>query len=75
MEGGLASSTICGLRRFLSGCAKRGDVLDDVDRPAGMTNSVIPRFFLGNPTDDGWTLQSKVNNSGLHGGSRRRSRN
>ena len=42
-----------------------GDVQDDVDRLAGVTGSVIPRFFLGDPTEDGWTSQPKVNNGGL----------
>ena len=42
-----------------------GDVQDDVDRLAGVTDSVLPRFFLGDPTADGWTSQIKVNNGGL----------
>ncbi len=42
-----------------------GDVQDDVDRLAGVTNSVIPRFFLGDPTEEGWVSETKVNNGGL----------
>ena len=42
-----------------------GDVQADVDRLAGVTNSVMPRFFLGDPTDAGWTSQPKANNGGL----------
>ena len=43
----------------------RGDVRDEVDRLAGVTNSVIPRFFLGDPTEEGWVSETKVNNGGL----------
>ena len=42
-----------------------GDVQDDVDRLAGVTDSVIPRFFLGDPTEEGWVSETKVNNGGL----------
>ena len=42
-----------------------GDVQEDVDRLAGVTDSVIPRFFLGDPTDEDWTPEPKVNNGGL----------
>ena len=37
----------------------------DVDRLAGVTNSVMPRFFLGDPTEDGWTSEPGTNNGGL----------
>ena len=36
-----------------------------VDRLAGVTGSVMPRFFLGDPTEDGWTSEPGVNNGGL----------
>ena len=37
-----------------------------VDRLAGVTNSVMPRFFLGDPEATGWgPAQAKVNNGGL----------
>ena len=42
-----------------------GDVQADVDRLAGVADSVLPRFFLGDPTEEGWTSQLKVNNGGL----------
>ena len=42
-----------------------GDVQDDVDRLAGVTGSVLPRFFLGDPTAEGWVSETKVNNGGL----------
>ena len=42
-----------------------GDVQEDVDQLARVTNSVMPRFFLGDPTSDGWTSYTKVNNGGL----------
>ncbi len=42
-----------------------GDVQDDVDRLARVTNSIIPRFFLGDPTEEGWVSEVKVNNGGL----------
>ena len=42
-----------------------GDVQDDIDRLTGVTDSVIPRFFLGDPTDDDWTSQPGDNNGGL----------
>ncbi len=32
----------------------RDDVQEEVDRLAGVTGSVIPRFFLGDPTDENW---------------------
>ena len=34
-------------------------------RLAGVTNSVMPRFFLGDPTSAGWTSEPGVNNGGL----------
>ena len=37
----------------------------EVDRLANVTNSVLPRFFLGDPTDAGWQPQAQVNNGGL----------
>ena len=37
----------------------------EADRLAGVTNSVLPRFFLGDPTAPGWTSETKVNNGGL----------
>ena len=43
----------------------KGDVQEDVDRLAGVTDSVIPRFFLGDPTEEGWVSETKVNNGGL----------
>ena len=42
-----------------------GDVQDDVDRLAGVTGSVLPRFFLGDPTAEGWVSKPKENNGGL----------
>lgn len=42
-----------------------GDVQDDASSLAGVTDSVMPRFFLGDPTEEGWTSQTKVNNGGL----------
>ena len=36
-----------------------------VDRLAGVTNSVMPRFFYGDPTAPGWTSRPKTNNGGL----------
>ena len=42
-----------------------GDVQADVDRLAGVTGSVLPRFFLGDPTGQGWTSQLQMNNGGL----------
>lgn len=42
-----------------------GDVRDDVDELAGVTDTVIPRFFLGDPTDEDWVSQPKANNGGL----------
>ena len=45
--------------------AVTGDVQGDVDRLAGVTDSVLPRFFLGDPTGEGWTSQVKMNNGGL----------
>ena len=39
---------------------------DEVDRLAGVSNSIIPRFFLGDPEDPDWgPSQPKVNNGGL----------
>ena len=43
----------------------RGDVQNEVDRLAGVTDSVLPRFFLGDPTEEGWVSQTQVNNGGL----------
>jgi len=37
----------------------------DVDRLAGVSNSVLPRFFLGDPAETGWTSQPGTNNGGL----------
>ena len=42
-----------------------GDVQGDADRLAGVTNSVLPRFFLGDPTDSDWTSEPGENNGGL----------
>ncbi|MDE0176287.1 MAG: fibronectin type III domain-containing protein [Defluviicoccus sp.] len=42
-----------------------GPVAEDVDSLAGVENSVLPRFFLGNPAAEGWTSQPGVNNGGL----------
>ena len=42
-----------------------GDVQAKVDELAGVTGSVLARFFLGDPTAEGWTSQPKVNNGGL----------
>ncbi|MYD92250.1 MAG: hypothetical protein F4Y02_00865 [Chloroflexi bacterium] len=42
-----------------------GPVAEDVDSLAGVTGSVLPRFFLGNPAAEGWTSQPGVNNGGL----------
>ena len=42
-----------------------GDVYADVLRLTGLSKSIIPRFFLGDPTEAGWTPQIKVNNGGL----------
>ena len=42
-----------------------GDVQDAVDRLAGVTNSVMPRFFLGDPTDSDWVSEPRKNNGGL----------
>ena len=45
--------------RTVSGTAK-------VDRLAGVSGSVMPRFFLGDPEAEGWgPAQAKVNNGGL----------
>ena len=43
----------------------RGDVRAEVDRLAGVTNSIMPRFFLGDPTASDWTSQPGENNGGL----------
>ena len=43
----------------------RGDVQDDASSLAGVTNSVMPRFFLGDPTAADWTSQPGGNNGGL----------
>ena len=38
----------------------------EVDRLAGVTDSIMPRFFLGDPTAPGWgPSQPRVNNGGL----------
>ena len=38
----------------------------EVDQLAGVSNSVMPRFFLGDPTDPAWgPSQPQVNNGGL----------
>jgi len=37
----------------------------EVDRLAGVSNSVLPRFFLGDPTAEGWTSEPGINNGGL----------
>ena len=42
-----------------------GAVHDDAARLAGLSNSVMPRFFLGDPTAAGWVPQPKSNNGGL----------
>ena len=42
-----------------------GDVQAEAGRLAGVANSVMPRFFWGDPNVDGWTSQTKVNNGGL----------
>ena len=42
-----------------------GQVREDVDRLAGVTDSVIPRFFLNDPTDEEWVPEPQVNNGGL----------
>ncbi len=42
-----------------------GDVQEDVDGLAGVTGSVLPRFFLGDPTEEGWTSKPRENNGGL----------
>ena len=42
-----------------------GDVQADANRLAGVTNSVMPRFFLGDPTAEDWVSETKVNNGGL----------
>ncbi len=39
---------------------------DKVDGLAGVSNSVLPRFFLGDPEEEGWgPARAKVNNGGL----------
>ena len=43
----------------------KGDVQAEVDRLAGVTDSVLPRFFLGDPTGDGWASKPRENNGGL----------
>ena len=43
----------------------KGDVQEDVDRLAGVTDSVIPRFFLGDPTSADWVSKPRENNGGL----------
>ena len=37
----------------------------EVDRLAGISNSVMPRFFLGDPEDPDWASEPGVNNGGL----------
>ena len=43
----------------------KGDVQAEVDRLAGVTDSVLPRFFLGDPTEEGWVSEPRENNGGL----------
>ena len=43
----------------------RGDVQDDASSLAGVTNSIMPRFFLGDPTAADWTSKPGENNGGL----------
>ena len=42
-----------------------GDVRAEVDRLAGVTNSIMPRFFFGDPTAADWVSQPGENNGGL----------
>ena len=42
----------------------KGDVQDEVDRLAGVTDSMLPRFFLGDPTASDWVSQPGENNGG-----------
>ena len=42
-----------------------GDVRDEASRLAGVSSSVMPRFFFGDPTGDDWVSEKKVNNGGL----------
>ena len=42
-----------------------GDVQAEVDRLAGVTDSVLPRFFLGDPTASDWASEPGENNGGL----------
>ena len=42
-----------------------GDVRAEASQLAGVARSVMPRFFLGDPTEDGWTSVLKGNNGGL----------
>ena len=43
-----------------------GDVQADVDRLAKVTDSTLPRFFLGDPTAADWVSQPGNNNGDLH---------
>ena len=42
-----------------------GRVADEAGRLAGVTGSVMPRFFLGDPTAADWVSEPGVNNGGL----------
>ena len=42
-----------------------GDVQDEASRLAGVSNSVMPRFFLGDPTSQDWVSEPRGNNGGL----------
>ena len=42
-----------------------GDVQADASRLAEVSNSIMPRFFLGDPTASDWVSQPKANNGGL----------
>ncbi|MXY22054.1 MAG: hypothetical protein F4Y49_12060 [Dehalococcoidia bacterium] len=50
---------------LLTEAGSTGDVQGDVEQLAGGTNLVMPRFFLGDPTSDGWISHTKVNNGSL----------
>ena len=42
-----------------------GGVQDEAGRLAGVTDSVMPRFFQGDPTASDWVSQPRVHNGGL----------
>ncbi len=42
-----------------------GDLQDKVDQLAGVTGSVLPRFFYGDPTAEDWVSEPGENNGGL----------